>query len=58
MGPLVYAAMGEPESYEEIVNNPEDSVTLERQKCGISYPTDLNITLSRDWTLYEWGSGN
>ena len=52
MGPLVYAAMGEPESYEEIVNNPEDSVTLERAEMwNFAHPTDLNITLSRDWTL-------
>ena len=67
MGPLVYAAMGEPESYEEIVNNPEDSVTLERAEMwNFAHPTDLNITLSRDWTLYgglgklmlDYGAGN
>ena len=37
MGPLVYAAMGEPDSLEYIQENPEDSVTLSVQNCGISH---------------------
>ncbi len=53
MGPLVYAAMGEPESIEEIQADPENSVTLERAELwNFTHPSDLNITLSRDWTLY------
>ena len=53
MGPLVYAAMGEPESIEEIEADPENSVTLERAELwNFTHPSDLNITLSRDWTLY------
>ena len=67
MGPLVYAAMGEPDSIESILENPDDSVTLERAELwGFKHPTDLNITLARDWTLYggmgslmlEYGAGN
>ena len=53
MGPLVYAAMGEPESIEEIQADPENSVTLERAELwNFTHPSDLNITLARDWTLY------
>ena len=53
MGPLVYAAMGEPETLEEINADPENSVTLERAKLwNFEHPTDLEITLARDWTLY------
>ena len=53
MGPLVYAAMGEPESLEYIQQNPDESVTLERAELwDFAHPTDLNITLARDWTLY------
>ena len=53
MGPLVYASMGEPESLEEILADPENSVTLERAELwDFTHPTDLNITLARDWTLY------
>ena len=53
MGPLVYAAMGEPESIDEIREDPQNSVTLERAKLwGFEHPTDLNITLARDWTIY------
>ena len=53
MGPLVYAAMGEPESLEDIEADPANSTTMERaQLWGFEHPTDLNITLSRDWTLY------
>tara|TARA_B100000700_G_scaffold324797_1_gene431874 strand:- start:2629 stop:5517 length:2889 start_codon:yes stop_codon:yes gene_type:complete len=53
MGPLVYAAMGEPESLEFIQQNPEDSITLQRAEIwGFEHPTDLNITLARDWTLF------
>ena len=53
MGPLVYAAMGEPESLADIQADPANSVTLERaQLWDFEHPTDLNITLSRDWTLY------
>jgi hypothetical protein len=53
MGPLVYAAMGEPETIEEIQADPENSVTLERAELwDFTHPTDLNITLARDWTLY------
>ncbi len=67
MGPLVYAAMGEPESLEEIQADPDNSVTLARAGLwGFEHPTDLNITLSRDWTLYggmgakmlEYGAGD
>lgn len=67
MGPLVYAAMGEPDSLQDILDNPEESVTLERAKLwDFAHPTDLNITLSRDWTLYggmgklmlDYGAGN
>ena len=67
MGPLVYASMGEPESLEFIQQNPDDSVTLERAELwGFEHPTDLNITLARDWTLYggmgrlmlDYGAGN
>ena len=67
MGPLVFAAMGEPDSMEEILQNPEDSITLQRAELwGFTHPTDLNITLSRDWTLYggmgklmlDYGAGN
>ena len=67
MGPLVYAAMGEPESLEFIMANPDESVTLERAELwNFSHPTDLNITLARDWTLYggmgklmlDYGAGN
>ena len=67
MGPLVYAAMGEPESLEFIQENPEESVTLERAELwNFAHPTDLNITLARDWTLYggmgalmlDYGAGN
>ena len=67
MGPLVYAAMGEPESLEYIQQNPEESVTLERAELwDFAHPTDLNITLARDWTLYggmgslmlDYGAGN
>ena len=67
MGPLVYAAMGEPESLEFIQQNPEDSVTLQRAEIwDFAHPTDLNITLARDWTLYggmgklmlDYGAGN
>jgi len=67
MGPLVYAAMGEPDSLEYIQENPEDSVTLERAELwDFAHPTDLNVTLARDWTLYggmgalmlEYGAGN
>jgi hypothetical protein len=53
MGPLVYAAMGEPESLEDIEADPANSTTIERaQLWGFEHPTDLNITLSRDWTMY------
>ena len=53
MGPLVYAAMGEPESLEDIEADPANSTTMERaQLWGFEHPTDLNITLSRDWTMY------
>ncbi len=53
MGPLVYAAMGEPDTLEEIQANPEDSVTLQRAELwGFEHPTDIEITLARDWTLY------
>ena len=53
MGPLVYASMGEPESLTDIQADPENSVTLERAELwDFEHPTDLNITLSRDWTLY------
>ncbi len=53
MGPLVYAAMGEPESLEDIEADPSNSTTMERaQLWGFEHPTDLNITLSRDWALY------
>ena len=53
MGPLVYAAMGEPETLEEINADPENSVTLERAKLwNFEHPTDLEITLARDWTLF------
>tara|TARA_B110001452_G_C15236345_1_gene428038 strand:+ start:432 stop:3353 length:2922 start_codon:yes stop_codon:yes gene_type:complete len=53
MGPLVYSAMGEPESFDEIIADPDNSVTLERAELwGFEHPTDLNITLARDWTLY------
>lgn len=53
MGPLVYAAMGEPNTLEEIENNPEDSITLQRAEIwGFAHPTDIEITLARDWTLY------
>ncbi len=53
MGPLVYAAMGEPESIDEIQADPENSVTLERAELwNFTHPSDLNITLARDWTLY------
>lgn len=67
MGPLVYAAMGEPDSLDFILENPEESVTLERADLwGFAHPTDLNITLARDWTLYGgmgslmlgYGAGN
>lgn len=67
MGPLVYAAMGEPESLEEIQADPDNSVTLARAELwDFAHPTDLNITLSRDWTLYggmgakmlEYGAGD
>jgi hypothetical protein len=67
MGPLVYAAMGEPESLDEIQADPDNSVTLTRAGLwGFEHPTDLNITLSRDWTLYggmgakmlEYGAGD
>lgn len=67
MGPLVYAAMGEPESLEYIQQNPDESVTLERAELwDFAHPTDLNITLARDWTLYggmgalmlDYGAGN
>lgn len=67
MGPLVYAAMGEPDSLQDILDNPEESVTLERAELwDFAHPTDLNITLSRDWTLYGgmgslmlgYGAGN
>ena len=67
MGPLVYAAMGEPDSLDYILENPDDSVTLERAELwGFAHPTDLNITLARDWTLYggmgslmlDYGAGN
>ena len=67
MGPLVYAAMGEPESLEYIQQNPDESVTLERADLwGFAHPTDLNITLARDWTMYggmgalmlDYGAGN
>ena len=53
MGPLVYAAMGEPDSMEEIIADPENSVTMMRAETwGFTHPTDLNITLARDWTMY------
>ena len=53
MGPLVYASMGEPDSLDDIQADPTNSVTLERAELwGFEHPTDLNITLSRDWTLY------
>jgi len=53
MGPLVYASMGEPESLNDIQADPENSITLERAELwDFEHPTDLNITLSRDWTLY------
>ena len=67
LGPLVYAAMGEPDTLEYIQANPEDSVTLERAELwDFAHPTDLNITLARDWTLYggmgslmlDYGAGN
>ena len=67
MGPLVYAAMGEPESLEDIQQNPDNSVTLKRADLwNFAHPTDLNITLARDWTLYgglgklmlDYGAGN
>ena len=67
MGPLVYAAMGEPDSLDFILENPAESVTLERADLwGFAHPTDLNITLARDWTLYGgmgslmlgYGAGN
>lgn len=67
MGPLVYSAMGEPDSLQDILDNPEESVTLERAELwDFAHPTDLNITLSRDWTLYggmgklmlDYGAGN
>ena len=53
MGPLVYSAMGEPESLEDIQADPDNSVTLNRAELwNFTHPTDLNITLARDWTLY------
>lgn len=53
MGPLVYSAMGEPNTLEEIANNPEESITLQRAEIwGFAHPTDIEITLARDWTLY------
>ena len=67
MGPLVYAAMGEPSTLQEMIDNPDDSVTLERAELWkFAHPTDHNITLSRDWTLYgglgklmlDYGAGN
>ena len=67
MGPLVYSAMGEPESIEEIQADPDNSVTLARAEFwDFEHPTDLNITLARDWTLYggmgakmlEYGAGD
>ena len=67
MGPLVYAAMGEPSDLQEMIDNPDESVTLERAEMwDFAHPTDLNVTLSRDWTLYgglgklmlDYGAGN
>ena len=53
MGPLVYAAMGEPPSVDEFLANPEGTVTMERAEMwDFAHPTDLNVTLARDWTLY------
>ena len=56
MGPLVYAAMGEPESLEYIQQNPEESVTLERAELwDFAHPTDLNITLAGLDTVWRNG---
>ena len=52
LGPLVYAAMGEPETLDEILSNPDESVTLERAELWGFEDDDLNVTLARDWTLY------
>ncbi|MDP6870238.1 MAG: hypothetical protein QGI21_05650 [Candidatus Poseidoniaceae archaeon] len=52
LGPLVYAAMGEPESLDEILENPDSSVTLQRAELWGFTDEDLNVTLSRDWTIY------
>jgi len=55
MGPLVFAAMGEPdcELSDGLWNCPESSVTLNRaQLWDYAHPTDLNITIARDWTMY------
>ena len=55
------------DSLEYIQENPEDSVTLKRAELwDFAHPTDLNITLARDWTLYggmgslmlDYGAGN
>jgi hypothetical protein len=53
LGPLVYASMGEPGSLDELLYDSANSVTMRRANIwGFAHPTDANITLARDWTLY------
>ena len=53
LGPLVYAAMGEPDSYETIMADPDGSVTMQRAILwDFAHPDDINITIARDWTFY------
>ena len=57
-GPLVYAAMGEPDSYETIMADPANSVTMLRATLwDFAHPDDINITIARDWTFFG-GIGN
>jgi hypothetical protein len=58
LGPLVYAAMGEPDSYEAIMADPANSVTMQRAILwDFAHPDDINITIARDWTFFG-GIGN
>ena len=56
-GPLVYAAMGEPDCTQSsttmLWNCPSDSITMQRAELwDFAHPTDLNITIARDWTMF------
>ena len=51
--PVIIAAMGEPEKASEIIANPDESVTLKRAEIwNYTHPTDIEITIARDWTLF------